>query len=118
MSIRILQTFKADVYGNIVTSPMLYDIISTLHDAMQDNEHDVLFDDDHVDMHSFMGDLMYAIERFWLNCEYFNQGDLESGLSACISDCENFQDLCFFVNGSEYCFEYINYKIQNGEYSK
>lgn len=118
MSIRIIQTFKADVYGNIVTSPMLYDIINTLHDAMQDNEHDVLFDDDHVDMRSFMGDLTDAVERFWLKSDYFNQGDLESELSACIRNCESFKDLRFSVNESDRHFEYINEKIQNGDYSK
>lgn len=118
MSICILQTFKANIYGNIVTSPMLYDIISTLHNAMQDNEHDVLFDDDHVDMTSFMGDLTDAVENFWLKSEYFNQAELESELSACISNCENFQDLKFTVNGDDYRFEYINEKIKNGDYSK
>lgn len=39
MSFRIIQTFKADVYGSTVTSLSLYNAIGTLHCAMLENKH-------------------------------------------------------------------------------
>lgn len=128
MSLRILQTFEADVYGTIVTSPILYNTIGALHRAMLENRHDTFFghaQDEHntpyrtekLDMPSFMHDLIFAVEIYWLNTSYFALPNLESEIIACISNCENFQDLRLTIFGDDRYFDVINEKIKNGSYS-
>lgn len=118
--LQVISKFQATVYGNTTNSPTIYDIVNFLHDAMLENEHNVFFDDEKqpkINMSEFMADLMSCIERYYYKSEFFTQFEVETGLQSCISNCENFTDLGFSIDGCDWCFKYINEKIKNGEYN-
>lgn len=118
--LQVTSKFRATVYGTETDSPMIFDIMNFLHDAMLENEHDVFFDDEKqpkINMPKFMADLMGSIERCYFKFEYFNQTEVETSLETCIRNCEKFTDLRFSIDDSDWYFEYINEKIANGEYN-
>lgn len=127
--LQVTSKFSATVYGTETDSPMIFDIMNFLHDAMQENEHNVFFDDEtdenaendekqpKINMTDFMADLMRSIERCYFKYEYFNQSEVESELGSCIRNCEKFTNLSFSIDGSDWCFECINENIKNGEYN-
>lgn len=127
--LQVTSKFQATVYGNTTDSPMIFDIMNFLHNAMLENEHDVFFDSEtdenaenaekqpKINMTEFMADLMYSVDRCYFKFEYFNQAEVESELESSIRNCGNFAELSFSINGIDYYFTDINEKIKNGAYN-